>query len=71
MVQPSERVQYIVNQTEFQYILCYGSTSLLTRCNIRLKNFNTSYVMVQLKERNDINCILMNFNTSYVMVQPR
>ena len=35
----------------FQYILCYGSTFWLLELELSYRNFNTSYVTVQLKSR--------------------
>ena len=42
--------------SEFQYILCYGSTTKYIFCLTKLKHFNTSYVMVQQQyERYNLN----------------
>ena len=55
----------------FQYILCYGSTSLLKKLLGCSEDFNTSYVTVQLQNK-PINFLQQeNFNTSYVTVQQR
>ena len=40
------------------------------RIFLRIKNFNTSYVMVQLVPLVLISPCTQDFNTSYVMVQP-
>ena len=37
--------------TRFQYILCYGSTFWLLELELSYRNFNTSYVTVQLKKQ--------------------
>ena len=46
--------------SEFQYILCYGSTSMTVLIDFEDKDFNTSYVTVQLKS-------LLNASTLYII----
>ena len=52
----------------FQYIVCFGSTTVLYLPSTKYKNFNTSYVSVLLTYRSTCNNIELNFNTSYVSV---
>ena len=53
----------------FQYILCCGSTGLIRLMDKELKNFNTSYVVVQQLSDDLNNWFDNHFNTSYVVVQ--
>ena len=53
----------------FQYILCVGSSFKYLFVNCFLKNFNTSYVSVQVCVIRAEVVFLFNFNTSYVSVQ--
>ena len=55
----------------FQYILCYGSTSIQLFFLNRECDFNTSYVTVQQRIMVILVRISVNFNTSYVTVQQR
>ena len=40
----------VILQTLFKYILCYGSSWIITTAASRLSYLNTSYVMVHLKK---------------------
>ena len=44
----------LFGRQRFQYILCYGSTLILLECKISIGNFNTSYVTVQRKSKNQL-----------------
>ena len=56
--------------SEFQYILCCGSTFWLFGLVLDCRNFNTSYVVVQRQKSPKGQPADSNFNTSYVVVQP-
>ncbi len=59
----------LVSVLIFQYILCYGSTYSGIGKPEPLKDFNTSYVTVQLTHIVFYNFKFNHFNTSYVTVQ--
>ena len=60
---------FYLQEKQFQYILCYGSTKVLDGNCYLVKYFNTSYVTVQPPFCLLNSSFLSNFNTSYVTVQ--
>lgn len=58
-----------IKSRPFQYIICCYSTINKASLPRTFPNFNTSYVVIQLKILQQKHSPLFNFNTSHVVIQ--